>query len=322
MRPARSCSRARLSPPAEECILPTACGCIGWHLDTMSGRQEALVRCRSVDNVGEGLATVCRLGPDWLPRRNNRLIRIRLEENDVLVMPPGVRVIHAVYTAQTSLLTGGMVWDFRNILQTLEHVLWTLQNIHATNEDMPLQLPTILTELESWTAEYPPRFCSPEEHQTFVKQTKHLIERYRDLKCNCGDCAQSASCSCREARRRCTVWCHQDGLHPHQAEHSDQQHLDQQPSDRHQHPPCYFGWPAEEGPRDDSRTLPASRKRIFQRKADTHHRGTTKRSRTKSATCIVLFNSSISRQQLVSEIAREETDRYSVHCTRQLGSDR
>ncbi|KAM0724121.1 hypothetical protein Q7P37_000002 [Cladosporium fusiforme] len=82
-----------------------------------------------------------------------------LEPNDVLLMPLGLRVIHAVYTPQSSLMEGGMIWDELNILETLTLLNDIHQHQHSTNESVPYQLYNIVAELEVMVHADPGRFA-------------------------------------------------------------------------------------------------------------------------------------------------------------------
>ena len=46
-------------------------------------------------------------GPNWCPADKGRVTI--LEKDDVLLMPPGVRSLHTVYTLGPSLMEGGML---------------------------------------------------------------------------------------------------------------------------------------------------------------------------------------------------------------------
>jgi hypothetical protein len=72
-----------------------------------------------------------------------------LEKNDVLLMPPGLRVLHAVFTLEDSLMEGGMMWDEYNIPQLLDELLWVGQNQSCTNEAIAYQLPGIIDSLKN-----------------------------------------------------------------------------------------------------------------------------------------------------------------------------
>ncbi|KAF2207994.1 hypothetical protein CERZMDRAFT_88080 [Cercospora zeae-maydis SCOH1-5] len=54
----------------------------------------------------------------YVPHGMERLII--LNQDDVLLMPPGFTVVHAVHTMETSLMKGGMLRDHGNIIQTLQ----------------------------------------------------------------------------------------------------------------------------------------------------------------------------------------------------------
>jgi hypothetical protein len=53
-------------------------------------------------------------GCNWDPSGKQRLLL--LEQDDVLLLPPGLRVVHAVHSPVNCLMEGGMLWDKRNIV--------------------------------------------------------------------------------------------------------------------------------------------------------------------------------------------------------------
>jgi hypothetical protein len=48
---------------------------------------------------------------------------IILEKDDALLMPPGLRTLHTIFTLGPSLMEGGMLWDEYNIPALLEELL-------------------------------------------------------------------------------------------------------------------------------------------------------------------------------------------------------
>jgi hypothetical protein len=147
-------------------------------------------------------AEFSRDGPSWNPRGKGRAVI--LQPGDVFFMPPGIRVIHAVLTLDTCLMTGGMVWDELTILPTLQGLLWVCQNQRATNEAIPYQLSSTLDELEWRITESEISSFLPCADQ--VSEILKVISDLRNLGCQCeGRCA--ATCPCYTAERRCTPLC-------------------------------------------------------------------------------------------------------------------
>ena len=97
-------------------------------------------------------------GACWSAAGKGRMII--LEKDDVLLMPPGLRVLHAVFTLETSLMEGGMLWDEYNIPNLLHELLWVSQNRSCTNEAIAYQLPEIINCLEIWMQEEGARLSS------------------------------------------------------------------------------------------------------------------------------------------------------------------
>ncbi|KAK6437801.1 hypothetical protein LTR95_006003 [Oleoguttula sp. CCFEE 5521] len=88
----------------------------------------------------------------WSPAGNSRAIL--LEPDDVLILPPGLRMIHAAFALEPSLVQGGLLWDEHNMRPILESiksftssqqslqkdvahsVIWHLRMLEATMENM------------------------------------------------------------------------------------------------------------------------------------------------------------------------------------------
>lgn len=142
-------------------------------------------------------------GPDWNPREKSRAII--LQPGDVFVMPPGVRVVHAVHTLEACLMNGGIFWDEKTIVQTLNAVHWVCRNQTATNEPIPHQLPSILSQLEGLVLKYPSDVWCAE-----ASSVRCAMSQIRDLGCSCRTTRRSCAktkCSCYLEDRRCTQLC-------------------------------------------------------------------------------------------------------------------
>lgn len=144
------------------------------------------------------------LGSEWEPDGKERLIV--LEPDDVLFMPPGIRVIHAVHTPQSSLMEGGMLWDELNLLDILSVLRDIGQHQTSTNEPIPLQLPRIIEQLEKLVIADPGRF--ERQSTDFTVRFEQVIRDIKRLGCRCSKskCLPS-QCSCFREGRRCTSFC-------------------------------------------------------------------------------------------------------------------
>ncbi|KAM0715433.1 hypothetical protein Q7P37_008931 [Cladosporium fusiforme] len=120
------------------------------------------------------------MGSQWEPNGKERLIV--LEPDDVLLMPPGVRVIHAVHTPQSSLMEGGIIWDEMNILDTLSLLNDIHQHQRSTNESVPYQLYNIVAELEAMIRADQRRFAS--RSKDFIARFEAAIEALKQGGCD------------------------------------------------------------------------------------------------------------------------------------------
>ncbi|KAK3632238.1 hypothetical protein LTR56_016479 [Elasticomyces elasticus] len=85
-------------------------------------------------------------GDKWLPDGRERLIV--LEEDDVLLMPPGSPIVYAVHTPVSCLMEGGLLWDELSVLETLRFIAWARENRVKLNGDMAHRLPRITSDLK------------------------------------------------------------------------------------------------------------------------------------------------------------------------------
>jgi hypothetical protein len=143
-------------------------------------------------------------GSNWNTNGKERLVV--LEPDDVLFMPPGLRVIHAVHTPQSSLMEGGMLWDELNLLETLSVLRDIGHHQTVTNEPIPFQLPRIIGKLEELVSADPGRFA--EQHANFASRFGDAIRAIRELGCRCSkSTCLPRQCSCRRGYRRSTSFC-------------------------------------------------------------------------------------------------------------------
>jgi hypothetical protein len=161
-----------------------------------------------------------REGNLWDPKGKARAIV--LQPDDVFFMPPGVRVIHAVYTLKTCLMTGGMLWDELAIIPTLRVLRWVGEHQAATNEALPHQLASVLAQLQG----------PAQNVQRSREERAHLSEAIKDLQSLGCDCTPTACasriCSCYQQNRRCTPLCTLHLLEPLGSIHEcmDEQEID------------------------------------------------------------------------------------------------
>jgi hypothetical protein len=155
-------------------------------------------------------------GDKWSPGDKGRVII--LEKDDVLLMPPGLRVLHAVFTLENSLMEGGMLWDECNIPDLLDELLWVGQNQSCTNEAIAYQLPGMIDSLEIWIQENSARLSAIGNNPNYITSANQGIRKLRSLGCECPRrCDKNNSCHCSTQRRRCTAWCSKHPAFPGQA---------------------------------------------------------------------------------------------------------
>lgn len=115
----------------------------------------------------------------WCPGTKGRVII--LEKDDVLLMPPGVRVLHTVFTLETSLIAGGLLWDEYDIPSLLDELLWIGRNQVCTNDTVAHLLPEIIHSLEIWIQENGARLPAVRNNPEYIASVQQGIRRLRSL---------------------------------------------------------------------------------------------------------------------------------------------
>ncbi|PKS05730.1 hypothetical protein jhhlp_007559 [Lomentospora prolificans] len=90
-------------------------------------------------------------GRHWSPSRGQGRL-IVLEQDDVLFMPPGLRAIRATFSPEPCLMEGRALWDECTIPETLDGLLWVVDNRASTDESIHVafHLSPLIDALEEW----------------------------------------------------------------------------------------------------------------------------------------------------------------------------
>lgn len=148
----------------------------GSHLRPLFGKQRLMVVLLE-ELSNEQRIEFKSLGGAWQPPIDSGQA-VRLEVDDVVLMPPGVKIIHCIYIDELSLTHSVPLWDFlavKDILSGLAHVL-----------DYPLSRPDFnlntftrfLKELESWIYDEPELFTNANT-KAFQQDVQLILERLR-----------------------------------------------------------------------------------------------------------------------------------------------
>ncbi|KAK4903961.1 hypothetical protein LTR49_026500 [Elasticomyces elasticus] len=144
-------------------------------------------------------------GDTWAPGGKERLIV--LEEDDVLLIPPGLRAVLAVHSPVSCLMEGGMLWDELSVLEILRSVAWTRENEVITNKAMTYQLPRIVNDLKRMVCARTDRFRGTQSDTQFLEAIESAMQNLEHMGCTCEPPSCGALCKCRESGTRCDVWC-------------------------------------------------------------------------------------------------------------------
>ena len=156
------------------------------------------------DLTNEERAEFAQAGLTWCPPPEKGQL-VHLEEDDVVLIPPGGMVIYSFYTDELAVMEGGTLWDFLAVIDILYGLHFEVEHQLCSDQWIARQLPRILDELERWVGREPERFAlgDPEE---FRNKFRAVLNQLKTRSCNCSDC-RSSHCSCEITKRRCTYWC-------------------------------------------------------------------------------------------------------------------
>jgi hypothetical protein len=115
-------------------------------------------------------------GHGWAPKGEQRLIV--LEENDVLFIPPGLRLVQAWYSPVTCLTEQGMLWDDLSVLSIVESIGWRYKHGVAGDDRVAPQLSRVVTNLERLIAEQPDRFRASMQWDEFTRRFRKAIQAW------------------------------------------------------------------------------------------------------------------------------------------------
>jgi hypothetical protein len=144
-------------------------------------------------------------GDAWDPIGKQKFLV--LEQDDVLLVPPGRKIVQVVHSPTKGVMEGGILWDDFNVLQILQAVYWMSKHQAAINETVVSKLPEIIAELETVVRQKPERFRGDCSEGDFLQAFDEAVSDLRDLGCQCPPVDCEVFCSCKQERRVCTSWC-------------------------------------------------------------------------------------------------------------------
>lgn len=110
----------------------------------------------------------------WAPRGMHRLIV--LEKDDVLLIPPGSRALHASHCASDCLTEGGILWDSFHVPETLQSIKWACENGLTDDEPLYSELPIILDRLQKLVCSQPERLGRSLNDFTYLENVRGGLE--------------------------------------------------------------------------------------------------------------------------------------------------
>ncbi|KAK6404624.1 hypothetical protein LTR81_020554 [Elasticomyces elasticus] len=144
-------------------------------------------------------------GDNWLPGGRERLIV--LEEDDVLLIPPGLRVVHAVHSPVSCLMEGGILWDETSVLETLRSIAWAREHGVMTDKDMDHQLPRIVNNLKRLVRARTHKFTATQSSTQFLQAIESVMQALEHSGWNAvWQLSQSMTLHCRQFLRSPSSW--------------------------------------------------------------------------------------------------------------------
>jgi hypothetical protein len=116
---------------------------------------------------------------DWVPLGRQRLVV--LEENDVLFVPPGLRLVQAWHTPVTCLTEQGMLWDDLSVLPILESMLLSYENQAAHESRNSKQLCRMINNLDCLIREQPDRFRKSMAQDEFLARFRAASQSWLEF---------------------------------------------------------------------------------------------------------------------------------------------
>jgi hypothetical protein len=114
----------------------------------------------------------------WDPRGKQRFFV--LEQDDVLLIPPGLCVAHALHSPTNVLSDRGVLWDSMNLIQTLNSMHWMLKR-QADRNGVWRQLPQLLVELERLVEYQLDEFTGEYSRSEFADAFREVITKLQGL---------------------------------------------------------------------------------------------------------------------------------------------
>jgi hypothetical protein len=122
------------------------------------------------------LASLANGENDWLPLGKQRLVV--LEENDVLFVPPGLRLVQAWHTPTMCLTEQGMLWDDLSVLSILEGMPLGREDQPVQDDRTAQQLSRMINNLDCLIREQPDRFRRSMAQDEFMARFREASQSW------------------------------------------------------------------------------------------------------------------------------------------------
>ncbi|PVI02289.1 hypothetical protein DM02DRAFT_589887 [Periconia macrospinosa] len=123
--------------------------------------------------------TLANMGRNWAPNGKQKFLV--LEQDDVLLIPPGLRVAYAMHSPTNGVMEGGIFWDSLNVVEILHSAHWICKCGLAWDEPIAYRLPRFIAELEVLVKHQSDHFRGDRSESDFMRAFELAISKFADL---------------------------------------------------------------------------------------------------------------------------------------------
>lgn len=122
-------------------------------------------------------AAVSSMGMGWDPKESQRFVL--LEQDDVFLIPPGIRVIYTHYSPTQGVMEGGFFWDCSAVLNTFRAAEWIHAHQLSQEDTICPMLPKLITAIELLVAQEPNNFRGDQSKEDFFWAFQSIVSNIR-----------------------------------------------------------------------------------------------------------------------------------------------
>lgn len=157
--------------------------CAGAHLDLVGGTWilnfagNLFWTIFSEEDKDLDVETIGNEGRNWKPNGKQRFLIF--EQDDVLLIHPGSKVVHAMHSPTKRLIESVILWDSLNVVQILHLIHWAYKHPINQDEAIMYQLPYLIADLETLVRGQPGHFRGVFGDRDFMLAFEEAISKLR-----------------------------------------------------------------------------------------------------------------------------------------------